>query len=139
MVFYFELPMRMPLLSYVLVVGAVLLGLLLWSSDELPSDVSAIKTSQSVGLPKFELPREPSQPLITTANFAAEEAPPARSGDALLTQEKSAPIHHSRVAHERKAESKQLKTRTTNRFAEFPQDNWFAWRPPLTQSTHSLW
>ena len=36
-------------------------------------------------------------------------------------------------------ESEQLTTRIKNRFAEFPQDNWFAWRPPLTQSTHSLW
>jgi hypothetical protein len=131
--------MPMPILSYVLVVGAVLLGLLLWTNDELPSDVSAMKTSQLVGLPKSELPREPSQPLITTANFAAEEEPPARSGDTPLTQEKNGSIHHSRVPHERKAESKQLKTRSKNRFAEFPQDNWFAWRPPLTQSTHSLW
>jgi|KBSMisStandDraft_5_1062788.scaffolds.fasta_scaffold750092_1 hypothetical protein len=131
--------MRMPVLPYVLVVGAVLLGLLLWTSDDLPSDVSAIKTSQLVGLPKSELPREPSEPLMTTANFAAEEAPPARSGDTSLKQEKNRPTHHSRVPHERKAESRQLKTRTNNRLAEFQQDNWFAWRPPLTQTTHSLW
>ena len=131
--------MRMPLLSYFLIVGAALLGLLLWSSDELSFSGSPIVTSQLVGLPKSKPQREPSQPLNTAANFAAEEAPPARSGDTPLTQEKSAPRHNSRVAHERKAESEQLKTRTKNRFAEFPQDNWFAWRPPLTQGTHSLW
>ena len=127
--------MRMPLLSYFLIVGAALLGLLLWSSDELPLWFANI-TSQLVGLPKSKLQREPSQPLITTANFAAEDSHPVKSEDTLLNQEKRAPPH---VAHERKAESKQLKTRTKNRFAEFPQDNWFAWRPPLTQSTHSLW
>lgn len=131
--------MRMPIFSYFLVVGAALLGLLLWSSTELPSSGSPIQTSQLVGVPKFEPQRHPPQPLNTAANFAAEEAPPARSGDTPLTQEKSAPRHNSRVAHERKAESEQLKTRIKNRFAEFPQDNWFAWRPPLTQSTHSLW
>jgi hypothetical protein len=131
--------MRMPIFSYFLVVGAALLGLLLWSSDEMPSSGPPIQTSQLVGLPKSAPQREPSQPLMTTANFAAEEPHPSRSGDTLLTQEKSVPRHNSHVARERKVESEQLKTRTKNRFAEFPQDNWFAWRPPLTQSTHSLW
>ena len=53
-----------------------------------------------------------------------------------------APRH---VAHEHKAESKQLKTRTKNRFAEFPHTNFnrfcngSASCLPLTQSEHSLW
>ena len=130
--------MRMPIFSYFLVVGAALLGLLLWSSAELPSSGSPMQTSQLVGLPKSAPRREPSQPLMTTANFAAEEPHPSRSGDTLLTQEKSVPRHNSHVAHERKAENERWTTRK-NRFAEFPQDNWFAWRPPLTQTTHSLW
>ena len=62
--------MRMPILSYFLIVGAALLGLLLWSSAELPSSGSPIQTSQLVGVPKSEPQRDPSQPLMTAANFA---------------------------------------------------------------------
>ena len=73
--------MRMPLLSYFLVVGTALLGLLLWSNNQLQSDGSPIRTSQLTGLPKIELPKEPSQPLVTTGNFAAEtEAVRIRAG-----------------------------------------------------------
>lgn len=134
--------MRMPLLSYFLIVGAALLGLLLWSSDELSISGSPIVTSQLVGLPKSKPQREPSQPLMTTANFGAEYSHPAKSEDTLLNQEKRAPRH---VAHEHKAESKQWKTRTKNRFAEFPHTNFNRFCNgsesclPLTQSEHSLW
>ena len=75
--------MRMPLLSYFFVVGMTLLGLLLWSNTRLQSNGSPIKSSQLAGLPKIEFPDEPSQPLMTTVNFAAEHkgsgSQPARS------------------------------------------------------------
>ena len=122
--------------------GSTPSGLATLVRDELSFSSSPIVTSQLVGLPKSKPQREPSQPLMSTANFGAEYSHPAKSKDTLLKQEKIAPRH---VAHEHKAESKQLKTRTKNRFAEFPHTNFnrfcngSASCLPLTQSEHSLW
>jgi hypothetical protein len=123
---YFEFPMRMPLLSYFLVIGTTLLCLLLWSSKELPPSPSPIKTSQQVGLPKLEAPHEPLIPLMTTANFAKEEEHPAKPENTVATPETVTEEKHarrekgSRTAHERKTESKRWNRLTQNRFVVYP-------------------
>jgi hypothetical protein len=62
--------MRMPIFSYFLVTG--LAGLLVWLGGETQSNDSALKTSQTVGLPKpFKPPPEASPYRVTGANFAA--------------------------------------------------------------------
>jgi hypothetical protein len=70
--------MRMPIVSYFIVVGSALVGLLLWVGDAAVPTDTAVKTSQTVGLPKpFKAPRDTSQLRPTGANFAAErESPP---------------------------------------------------------------
>jgi len=74
--FAVSFPMRMPILSYFVVVGTALLALLMLSSYELADVGSPIKTSQSVGLRKVEL-RPDWQSFMTTSNFGAEKESPA--------------------------------------------------------------
>ena len=84
--------MRMPILSYFLVVGSVLTGLLIWFGPESPPGDAARMTSQTVGIPKIKAEREPDHARVTAVNFAAaHERPdtrPVKSGRC-ATQAKS--------------------------------------------------
>ena len=74
--------MRMPILSYFLVVGSVLMGLLVWASNAIGS-TGSLKVSQMVGLPApFKAPPDEALPRISTVNFAAEH-PTTKSIQAL--------------------------------------------------------
>ena len=65
--------MRLPLLSYFMVVGSLLAGLLFWGSNEIGLNSSPLKTSQVVGLPRpFKATRRESIPDLTAVNIAAE-------------------------------------------------------------------
>ncbi len=67
-----EIQMRMPLFSYFIVAGTMLVGLLFWVGPETEPASSSIKTSQTIGLPTpFKAPPEPAQYKITGVNFAA--------------------------------------------------------------------
>ena len=60
--------MRMPILSYFLVVGTILFGVLVLVSNQKPPQVS-----QMVGIPApFKAPSEQAQSGINAGNFAAE-------------------------------------------------------------------
>jgi hypothetical protein len=61
-----------PIISYFAVMGTILFSLLLLADYMLPLTDSTPKTSQIVGLQKADLRPEPSHPLMTTSNFAAE-------------------------------------------------------------------
>jgi len=84
--------MRMPILSYFVVVGTTLLALLTLSSYELADVGSPIKTSQSVGLRKVET-RPDWQPFMTTSNFGAEEkeSPATQTSNAAYAKEIGTP------------------------------------------------
>jgi hypothetical protein len=121
-IFFREYPMRMPLLSYFFVVGMALLGLLFWSNTRLQSDGSPIKTSQLAGLPKIEFPDEPSQPLMTTVNFAAEhKGSGSEPASSVPTQDKK-DAHRKKNAH-LELKRKQANRRSRSQFAEYPSSN----------------
>jgi hypothetical protein len=71
----------MPVLRYFVVVGAVLLGLLYWAGDQGTSSSPALKTAQTVGIPKSFKPQLQVQPLseVTAVNFASEYDHPQTS------------------------------------------------------------
>jgi hypothetical protein len=110
-----EIQMRMPLFSYFIVAGTMLVGLLFWVGPETEPASSSIKTSQTIGLPTpFKAPPEPAQYKITSVNFAAgykqrasTSATSAKAADATLRQ---------------KAIEK-LKAAMWNQMAENPQDH----------------
>src|SRR5215469_3658810 len=66
--------MRMPILSYFVVIGTTLLLLLTLSSYALPDVGSPIKTSQLTGLPKVE-PRPDAQPMMPPIAINAPKEP----------------------------------------------------------------
>ena len=118
--------MRMPVLRYFVVVGAVLLGLLYWAGDKGESGTPALKTSQTVGLPKSFNPQPQLQlqlqlqplPEKTAVNFASE-------------------YEHSQTKAAKTVEAKPVKNTETkrkdktatrhqpawHRFVEYPRDN----------------
>jgi len=106
--------MRMPILSYFIVVGSVLVGLLVWVGNEAEPTDAAVKTSQTVGLPKpFKAPRDTSQLRPTGVNFAAErESPPV----AKPTKTVDAPRKPKVLARH------PYRTPPWNRLAEYPYD-----------------
>ncbi len=69
--------MRMPIFSYFLVMGTLLIGVLLWISNMIEPEPSGLVTSQIVGVPKFKAEPEPTHARVTAVNFAAEYARPA--------------------------------------------------------------
>jgi hypothetical protein len=103
--------MRMPVLSYFLVAGTSLIGLLFWASNRLDPNSVPIKTSQTVGLPApFKAPPEQSRYKIDGVNFAATK-------EHAVTD----PTQPVKQTAKQKANSKPSKVPTWNRLAESPQ------------------
>lgn len=110
--------MRMPILSYVLIVGTALLGLLFLLGNDGDPGESALKTSQLVGVPKpFKaLPEAKLGPLMGV-NFAAQrEAPRDRRA-------KSAKVADTPARQRTRKADSMAPTPVWKRFAESPQDN----------------
>jgi hypothetical protein len=73
--------MRMPIFSYFIVMGTVLVGLLFWVSNEMDPNGAPLKTSQMIGVPRpFKATRSEPMRDRTAANFAAA-TPPASAPD----------------------------------------------------------
>jgi len=102
------------------VVGAVLLGLLYWASDQGTSSSPALKTAQTVGIPISFKPQLQVQPLseVTAVNFASEYDHPQTS--AAKTVE-TKPVKQAETKRKDKAASRHQPT--WNRFVEYPHDN----------------
>jgi len=63
----------MPILSYFMIVGSVLAGLLFWLSSAIePERAVALKTSQTIGIPKPFKALPEANPTITSVNIAAK-------------------------------------------------------------------
>lgn len=106
--------MRMPILSYFIVAGTALVGLLFWVSNGLDPNSSPIKTSQTVGVPE-PFKAQPAQPeqsryKIDGVNFAAEHS---------VTN----PVQAVEPTAKQKTTSKPSKVPFWNRLAESPHDN----------------
>lgn len=69
--------MRMPIFSYFLAMGTLLIGVLLLISKVIEPERSGLMTSQIVGVPKFKAEPESAHARVTAVNFAAEYARPA--------------------------------------------------------------
>jgi hypothetical protein len=82
--------MRMPIVSYFLVVGAVLTGLLIWVGDDGELEGAPLRTSQQVGIPKPFKGQPETMPDITNANFGAARERPTTERE--RTQEKPAKV-----------------------------------------------
>jgi hypothetical protein len=68
--------MRMPIFSYFIVMGTVLVGLLFWVSNEIDPNSVPLKTSQVVGVPRpFKATRPEPMRDLTAVNFAAATTP----------------------------------------------------------------
>jgi hypothetical protein len=104
--------MRMPILSYFIVVGSVLAGLLIWTGREAQPTNAAVKTSQTVGLPQpFKALPERSELKVTGVNFAAQrESPVTKPAKTVDTPRKQ------------KVAVKPPATPTWSWVAEFPYD-----------------
>jgi len=112
--------MRMPIVSYFIVVGAVLTGLLIWFGDDGELERAPLRTSQQIGIPKPFKGKPESMPDITTVNFAAAREHPA-------AERERAPEKPAKVAAQPKPRHKTV-VRTWRRpparnwFAEYPHD-----------------
>jgi hypothetical protein len=105
--------MRMPILSYFIVAGTALVGLLFWVSNELDPNSSPIKTSQTVGVAEpFKAQPEQPQYKIEGVNFAAEQ-------DQSVTR----PVQTAEPTAKQKITSKPSTVPMWNRLAESPHDN----------------
>jgi len=99
--------------------GSVLVGLLLWSGNETVSTDAAVKTSQTVGLPKpFKAPRDTSQLKLTGVNFAAERESPSVAKPAKTADAPRKPKIVSRYSSSKHPSPMP----TWNRMAEYPYD-----------------
>ena len=107
-----EKQMRMPIFSYFLVVGSVLIGLLLWFGNEGVPNETTLTSSQMVGIPKFKPRPELEHARATTVNFAAEYRRP-----------KTNPVKAADTPRRQKATNNPLEPLRRNRLAEFPHDN----------------
>jgi len=105
--------MRMPVFSYFLVAGSALVGLLFLVSSGLDPNSTAIKTSQTVGVPEPFKP-QPEQPRyrLDNVNFAAQQESTATKSDQVV-----APPARQKV------KGTTSKDRTWNQLAESPHDN----------------
>ena len=99
----------MPILSYFLVVGSVLTGLLLWFGNESPP-TAALTTSQSVGIAKFKPQPEDRHARATAVNYAAGYERPATKITKTAEKPRQQAITYS-------------PPQRLNHFAEFPHDN----------------
>ena len=107
--------MRMPVLSYFLVAGASLVGLLFWVSNRLDPNSVPIKTSQTVGLPApFKAPPEQSRYKVDGVTLAATKEHAVTDPTQPLEQ-----------TAKQKANSKPSKVPTLSRLAESPQSSIF--------------
>ena len=104
--------MRMPILSYFLVVGSVLTGLLVIFGNEGEPNGPPATTSQQVGIPKFKATPGPEHARATAVNFAAERRRP----DTKRARATESPGNQ-------KTTSGEQKPKPLGRFAEFPQNN----------------
>jgi len=104
--------MRMPILSYFMVAGTALVGLLFWVTSGLDPNSSAIRTSQIIGVPEpFKAQPETSRYAVSNVNFAAET-----EDSGVKSAQAAAP------AAKPKAASRPSKTPRWNRVAETPHD-----------------
>lgn len=101
--------MRMPILSYFLVVGSVLTGLLLWFGNESAPNATPI-SSQATGIAKFKPEPEDKHARATAVNFAAGYERPGAG--TIKTADKP-----------RQKTTNYSTPQRLNRFAEFPHDN----------------
>ena len=102
----------MPIFSYFLVVGSVLTGLLLWFGDQNEPILTALTSSQTVGIPKFKPEPEAEHARATAVNFAAEYNRSERKS------EKTA-----EVPLRQKTTTNYSRPQPFSHFAEFPHDN----------------
>ena len=76
--------MRMPIFSYFIVMGTVLVGLLFWVSNEIDPNSVPLKTSQVVGVPRpFKATRPEPMRDLTAVNFAVAITTAAQPSEAL--------------------------------------------------------
>jgi hypothetical protein len=102
----------MPIFSYFAVAGTVLLGLLLWVSNEIEPGPPPIATSQVVGLPKpFKAPPDVPRNREAVLARADNPEPPAAN----IVKQVSA-------TQKKKASRKVSKPPAQNRVAEYPPD-----------------
>ena len=101
--------MRMPIVSYFIVMGTLLGGVLLWTSNAIEPGASGLQASQIVGVPKFKAEPESAHARVTAVNFAAEYALPATKPAKAL---QAAPKLRKRIDYSAKSKRNQL--------AEFP-------------------
>ena len=111
--------MRMPIVSYFLVVGAVLAGLLIWLGDDGELESAPMRTSQQIGMPKPFKGKPETMVDISNVNFAAARERPA-------AEHERAAEKPAKVAAEPKPRKKVV-VRTwqqpaRNWFAEYPHD-----------------
>jgi len=105
--------MRMPILSYFIVAGTVLVALLFWVSNGLDPNSSPIKTSQIVGVPEpFKAQPEESRYKVDNVNFAAEQEAPVTK-----------PVQAAAPMAKQKVTSRPSRPPTWNRLAESPHDD----------------
>jgi hypothetical protein len=102
----------MPILSYFLVMGTLLIGVLLWISNVIEPEPSGIMTSQIVGLPKFKAEPESAHARVTAVNFAAEYARPTAK-----------PAKTVEAARKPKKIVRYSPKPTWNQLAEYPHDD----------------
>jgi hypothetical protein len=108
--------MRMPIFSYFIVMGTVLVGLLFWVSNEIDPNSVPLKTSQVVGVPRpFKATRP--EPILTAVNFAAAtttaSAPDMTSRAVLAAQPSEALAKVDPAARAARAEAPPTKKRLT--------------------------
>ena len=96
--------MRMPIFSYFLVVGSVLIGLILCFGNGSEPVGTPVASSQTVGIPQFKPEPESEHATVTAVNFAASykdakrksvkiaEAPPRYK--AIANYSKPQPLSH---------------------------------------------
>jgi hypothetical protein len=102
----------MPILSYFLVVGSVLTGLLLWFAPESQPNDAVRMTSQTVGVAKFKPEPEPTHAQATAVNYAAAyERPETKTVKAVEPPRRQ------------KATVDTSTPWRPHRFAEYPHDN----------------
>jgi hypothetical protein len=105
--------MRMPIVSYFVVAGTALVGLLFWVSNGLDQNSTPIKTSQTIGVPEpFKGRAEQPRYRIDAVNLAAEQEHSVIS-----------PVQTIETAAKQKTTSKPSKVPKWNRLAGSQHDN----------------
>ena len=104
--------MRIPIFSYFLVVGSVLIGLLLWFGNEGVPNETTLTSSQMIGIPKFKPEPEDEHARATAVNFAAEYQRSERKS-----------VKATETPPRQKATTNYSKPQRWSHFAEFPHDN----------------